>query len=427
MCDFNSVEYKRSRAAYMAQCTIYYFLMQLTADSFLAKLLGSLGIGDALIGIISSFVSLAFMVQVFSVFMVRLKISTKKLVIFCDTASFLFFMLLYLVPFIPVNREQRTILVIVSVIAAYVSNYLISPICFKWANSYVQPEKRASYSATKEMVSLFSGMAFTMVIGFVIDRYEGLGNREGGFLFIAVSIFILNFCNFICFMLIRKEDEKKRLAAMHPLSDVLRHIFGNPDFRHVILLTVLWDAARYFTIGFMGIFKTKELMLSVFAVQAVNTAANLVRLAVTKPLGKYSDRHSYAKGFQLGLYLAAGAFLVNMFTTEKTWFLVILYTVLYHCCLAGTNMNSFHITYSYVDETYITQAMAVKNSIGGLCGFLASILAGRILAAVQANGNMVFGVHVYGQQLLSGISFLIVVIAIVFTGKVIVKQPVTVR
>lgn len=103
------------------------------------------------------------MFQILSIFLIKLKISTKKLVIIFETASFSFFMLLYLAPFIPGSREQKTVMVIVSVIVAYAGNYLISSICFKWANSYVEPEKRARYSAAKEGVSLFSGMIFTTV------------------------------------------------------------------------------------------------------------------------------------------------------------------------------------------------------------------------------------------------------------------------
>lgn len=92
-------------------------------------------------------------------------------------------------------------------------------------------------------------------------------------------------------------------------------------------------------------------------------AANFVRLAVTKPLGKYSDKNSYAKGY----------------------------------------------------------------SIGGLCGFGASVLAGKLLGAVQERGNHIFGIRIYGQQLLSAISLLLVIAAVLFTRRVIEKQPVTVR
>ena len=63
---FDTKAYKRSRNAYMVQCAFEYFVALLVADAFLAKLLTALGIGDNLIGIISSFVSLAFVFQLLS-------------------------------------------------------------------------------------------------------------------------------------------------------------------------------------------------------------------------------------------------------------------------------------------------------------------------------------------------------------------------
>jgi len=424
MNDFNSKEYKRSRAAYKAQCTIYYFVTLLAADAFLAKLLSAIGIKDSLIGIISSFISVAFVIQLLSIFLVKLKVSTKKMVIVFDTVGIFFFAFLYVIPFLPISLEIKTALVIVSVIAAHAGNYLISSILFKWANSFVEPTKRGSYSATKEIISLLSGMVFTSIIGYIIDRFEGVGNINGGFLFISISMLTLNLCNFISLMMIKKEDESERMAGGEPLSVVFKNIIGNRNFRNVILLTIMWDVARYFTIGFMGTFKTKDLVISVFMIQIINMIANFCRMLISKPFGRYSDKHTYAKGFELGLYLAAGAFLINMFTTKSSWFLVILYTILYNCSMAGTNQNSFNITYSYVDSKYITQAMAIKNSIGGICGFCASIIAGRILAWIQENDNTIFGIHVYGQQILSAISFCIVFVAIIFTKNVIGKQKV---
>ena len=123
--DFNSVEYKRSRGAYIAQSTVEYFVTLLVTDAFLAKLLNHIGISDHLIGIISSFISMAFIIQLAAIFLVRIKISTKKLVIFFDTLSIFFFMFLYLIPFLPLPTEQKTILVIFGLIFAYLGKYLI--------------------------------------------------------------------------------------------------------------------------------------------------------------------------------------------------------------------------------------------------------------------------------------------------------------
>ena len=124
------------------------------------------------------------------------------------------------------------------------------------------------------------------------------------------------------------------------------------------------------------------------------------------------------------MILCAAAFAVNVCTTPQTRLLVILYSLLYNISMAGSNQNMLSITYSYVDTKYFVQASAIKNSIGGIFGFGASLLASRLLTLIQNNGNTLFGVHVYGQQVLSAISLCCVIIAILFTHFVIRKQSV---
>ncbi len=52
--------------------------------------------------------------------------------------------------------------------------------------------------------------------------------------------------------------------------------------------------------------------------------------------------------------------------------------------------------------------MAIKNCISALIGFGSSVIAGKVLTAIQINGNMIFGVHIYSQQFLSAISFALI-------------------
>lgn len=424
---FEATAYKRSRVAYIIQCTVEYFVSLLVTDAFLAKLLTHMGISDAMIGIISSFISLAFVIQLASIAILRNKVSTKKLVIIFDTLSIFFFMFLYFVPFLPIGKEFKTALVVLSVLLAYAFKYLIYSICFKWANSFVHPSKRGEYSAIKEIISLLSGMVFTVVIGNIIDRYEALGNIEGGFLFVAIAILIFNIANLICLVMIKKEEDDEEEEQSIPIKEVLENTIGNKAFKKIVMLQVLYDVARYFTVGFIGVFKTKELLMSVGLVQIVNIIANLVRCVISVPLGKYSNRTSYAKGFKLGLILSALAFLLNVFTTQSTWWIIVIYTILYNASVAGTNMNSFNITYNYVDAKYVSQAMAIKNSIGGLAGFAASLVGSRILTAIQNNGNQIFGVQIYGQQVLSLISFVIMVVAILFIKFKLEKEKIKVQ
>ncbi len=419
---YDSKEYKRSRIAYIFESTFEYFISLLVGDAFLAKLLSSTGMSDSLVGILSSVTALVFMFQVFSVFLVRLKFSTKYTIMVMDFLSVTLYALMYLTPFIKIPQSQKATILAVFVLLATLIKHTIISMIFKFGNSCVDPAKRASFSATKEMFSLVTGMVFTAIVGYVFDKFEFGGNINGGFMFIFVLIAVLNVSNLVSIGLMKKETNIERQGDSEPFGVVIKNTLGNKKFRHVIIGTSLYKMAVYFTIGFMGIYKTKQLMYSAFAIQVINIVSNIVRMLISKPFGKYSDNKSYTLGLRLGMLICAAAFFINIFTTGATRYLVIVFTILYSCSLAGTNQNGYNITYSYVDTKYITQAIAIKNCIGGLFSFGASLLGGKILSVVQQNGNMVFGINIQGQQLLSFISCVTILLGVCYINKHLIKK-----
>ena len=228
---FESKVYKQSRKMYMAQCAFEYFISILVADAFLAKLLTHIGISDAMVGIISSFITLAFLFQLLSIFLARKVCNIKKTVILIDTLSLLLFLGLYVIPFLPFSLEVKTGLVMMFVFCGYICKYLVASIAYKWANSYVEPTRRARYSAVKEMISLITGIIFTLGMGALIDHYETIGNLEGGFLMVSVVFLVLVVCNFISFMGISNQIQEKE-EKVHTLSvkEILKNTFVNRNF-----------------------------------------------------------------------------------------------------------------------------------------------------------------------------------------------------
>ena len=427
MENFESPDYKRSRRAHIVQAAVEYIVSLLVGDAFFAKLLTSIGISDALTGVISSIVTIAFSFQLLSLFAVRLKVGKKKIVLIFETISILFFMLLYTIPFLPFDKTVKTALVIIGIVLAYLFKYVVSTIYSRWANTFVDPTKRASFSATKEIVSLISGIFFTMIVAYTIDYYEAMDNINGGFLFVAIATLILNICNLVILAMIKKENPEDFAGAKEPMKTVLSKTLGNKNFRHVIILISLSQIGRYFTIGFLGVYKTKDLAMSLFLTQIIGNVACLVRVLVSKPMGRYSDKKSFAKGMKLGLWLVAASFFVCIFTTKSTWYLIIVHTVLYYCGLAGIVQNEVNILYSYVDAKYFAQALAIKNCIVGVLAFIASIAGGKILDVIQSNENTVFGISAGGQQVLSVITVVITLIAILYNTKVIEKQKIMIQ
>lgn len=421
---FSTPEYKRSRSVYMAQCTFEYLLSLLVTDAFLTKLLLHLGLDDMTIGIISSFITLAFVIQIFSLFLYKLKMNSKMMTLIFYSAGRLLFSSLYVIPFIPMKSATVKIVVMSFILVAYSCNYMVLNILYKWGNSFVEPNRRASYSATKEMLSLASGIIFTAVVGYVFDAMEAGGNIERGFIIIAVLAFVISATDIICMLLIKREDTVPAEQSRKHFKDIIANTLGNKNFRSVILFTVIYNVAVYLTNGFLGTFKVNDLMISVFIIQIFNIVGDVMRIAVSKPFGRFSDKRSFAAGMSVALVILAAGYLTLVFTTQKTWGLIALYTVLYAVAIAGLNQNSFNIAYSYVASDYITEALAIKNCIGGLCGFGASLLGSRILKYIQSNGNSILGIHIYGQQLLGGISFLLVIAALAVMVFVVGKQKV---
>lgn len=421
---FNSVEFRRSRNAYTVQCAVEHMVYLMVTDAFLAKLLKHIGLSDAIIGVISSLISFAFLVQLLAILLMRHMKNVKRTVVITDMLSMLLYMSTYLIPFLKVSGRFRTVLVFVCVLGGAVMRYLTMNMYYRWANSYVHPYKRASFSAVKEMISLGCGILLSLGVGFLVDRFEAAGNLKASFLLIALVIFTLSVVNLVTLLMIRNIDETETASQQKSFSEVAEATFKNRSFMNILLLTCIVDVGTYMTMGFLGTFKTVDLLYSVGAVQLINMAGNFSRLLLSKPFGAYSDRSSFANGYLLGLLLALAGVLCLVFTTNATRWLIIVYAVLYNIAQAGISANSYNMMYSYVPADCFVQAQAIKSSISGTLGFLASLLGSAILKKVQANGNVFLGIPMYGQQLLAFMSAVLFLAAILFMKFVVSKQKV---
>ena len=412
---------KRSRRAYAAECTFEYFIALLVANPFLTRLLTHLNLTDSTIGIIQSIISVAFLFQLASLLVVQRITNVKRVAATVHLLGQLLFLCLYLIPFLPIPESYRPTVAVACLLLGYFGNYLVTSLIFHWGNSFVDPSHRARFGATKEMISLISSTAVTLVMGWVYDRYES--DIETAFIITAIVMAVICGIDLLCLILMKnritKPTDKQEVL---PLWQVIKVLFTNRSFVYVLVATVLWQCAHFFIVGFMGTYELGELALGVGLVQIIKSSGTLARFALSRPIARYTDKRTYSKGLALGISIAAIGYFVNIFTTPRFWYFIIVYTVLNSIAYAGINNNFFSISYNFVEEKYFVQASAIRNSVGGVFGFISALIGGRILSAVQANGNTVLGIPMYGQQLLSVISLLFSLAAVLFIHFVLEKQ-----
>jgi len=423
MDKYNLPEYKRARFAYSAQCAFEHFVGLLFGGSFLVKLLNSLGMSDSAIGIISSISTFAVLFQVIEIFLTNKIKNVKRTVMIWDTMSQLSFAIVYFIPFLNIGVNLKVAMVVAVIIFGYFSRYIIFSCYYKWANSYVSPDKLATYSAVKEMISLFTGMIVSLLAAYVFSRFEDRNMILAGFLFLGVVMIIINSCSFISYCFIKNAEIKpEEKTVKYKMSDVMNNTLLNKSFRNAIILIGLIQVSLGFAGSFMGTLMQVDFGYTVLHIQIFTILGHLARMAVSLPLGRYSDKKSYAKGIRMAVYILILSFVAGIFSCDKATWLVILYLIFSNMAQAGIYANFLNITYDYVKPEFIVPAMAIKNCVGGILGFGASLVGGAFLQFVQDNGNVLFGIKAYGQQFMSTIAVIILIGAVVFGKFVVEKQ-----
>ena len=180
---------KRSRIMYIFEAALEYYVSILVAGSFLATLTKELGFSDSLTGILSSVISLGCLFQLLSL-SIRPK-RAKKLVLILSVINQILFMMLYVIPVTNLSSSLKTVLFVVFIFLAYLIYNFAHPKKINWLMSLVDDSKRGSFTANKEIVSLTSGIAFSFIMGAVIDYFREAGNIKAAFVLTAFVIFAL--------------------------------------------------------------------------------------------------------------------------------------------------------------------------------------------------------------------------------------------
>ncbi len=415
--------YKKSRVLGILEAAFEYFVAILVGGTFFAKLSSAIGLSDTLTGILSSALALASSFQIVAIFLTRKK-RVKHTILFLDVCNQLLFAALYLVPGIKLDPHIKTALFVSFMLGGSILLRIGYAPKINWYMSLVDNHRRGRYTATKELVSLISGMIFTLVMGRIIDFFEAKGDLTTAFTLNAVVILVLMLLHTLTLIFTK---EKERTAPILSPKDTLASIIKNKPLLLVIAVPMLYRIATGLSISFFGTYWNNDLGFSMTFNAVLATILSISRALFTGPFGRFADKHSFAKLLTICFVLQAVALLIHSFARpgEGSAIPVILYHILYGIAMAGINSGEINLIYDYVDEASRTSALAIKETVCGLLGFLSTLLMAIPIARIQENGNKVFGLPIYAQQLASVIGCLLVLVIVVYLNVVIKKLRIT--
>ncbi len=407
-------KYKTSRLLYIIEAALEYFIAIAVGTVYLARITADIGMSDALTGILSSFVSLGCGFQLVAIFLVN-KRPVKKWVTVGHMISQALFALLYLVPILHFTKMQKTILFVLLLLGAQILHNVINSPKINWFMSLVDDGKRGRFTANKEMVSLIGGILFSYGLGVVMDYFEGKGDMQTAFVICGVGLFVLMALHSLT--LLFSKEKVERDAPTVAVKENLRGLLKNKALFKLILVSVLWNVANYATISFTGTYQAKELAFSTTFSSLIIMVGSLLRAVVSIPLGKFADKTSFRKMLSVCFTIEAVAFGINIFTNpDNGKWLFFIYSMLYYVGMAGINSAVINLIYDYVDHNQRTSALALQQTFAGVAGFFVTLLLSPLVAVIQESD-----LSFYAQQVMSMISFVVVLVEIVYINTTIKK------
>lgn len=410
---------KRGRTMYIFEALFEYLISILVSGSFLATLTGRLGISDSTTGILSSIISLGCLFQILSV-TIRVRRS-KGFVITLSIVNQALFMFLYVIPLTGFDRSIKILLFVVCIISAYLIYNVAHPKKINWLMSLVDDNKRGSFTANKEIISLIGGIVFSFGMGAVIDGFMEAGKTRLAFAVSAMMIFVLTAVHTATLVMTVEKTFKapKRTSLWQSVTAA----FKNKSILKVTLVFIIYYIANYAATPFYGTYMINELGFNLKTVSFLSIFSSVTRISVSRLWGKYADKKSFAVMIEKCFVFLALSIVCVIFATPKTGVVMfILYYALHGIAMGGVNSALINLVFDYAPLKMRADALAISQAAAGVFGFLTTLCISPLVSFVQKNGNSIFGIGIYAQQLVSIVSLAFVVVTIIYVRKVLIKD-----
>ena len=417
---------KTNRFLYIIQAALEYFIALGVSGTYIPKIGFALGMEENTIVLLSSFASLGCGFQFLSFFFANKK-PIKPWIVALQIANQLLFAGVWFIPLFAGNKTLKIVVFMVMLLSAHVLLNSVNAPTINWYMSFVDNKKRGSFTATKEIVSLLSGMLFTIAYGAIIDK------NETNVAFLICGIVLLAITSLHTLVLVFTKEDKT--STTENKSFEWKKVFQNKSLWHMVVLTSLWKIAMHLTSSFMSVLQYNVMQMQTLTISIVTAVCSIIRAVCAKPMGKLADKKSFSQMLSVCLAIEIVAFLAiaTYFPSANGVFgtvggiefypLIIccLYYLCYYIGMAGLNSGLLNITFDYVEREHRTQSLAITNTVSGLLGFGATYVATKLQPLYAANPIVIGGTQVLFQQISSATAVLLVIVAICYNTFVVRK------
>jgi Na+/melibiose symporter-like transporter len=214
-------------------------------------------------------------------------------------------------------------------------------------------------------------------------------------------------------------EQKAHLSFKKTISELVK----NKNVLKVTVVFILYYIANYVSTPFYGTYIIGELGLSLKFATAMTMASSISRILVSRPLGRYADKNSFAKMIEKCFIFLAASQVCVIFAVPSTGRIAfVLYYLLHGIAMGGLNSALTNLIFDYVPYDKRADSIAVTQAFSGVVGFLTTLSVSPLVSFIQKSGNRIFGISMYAQQFVTIIALVFSVIAIIYIRRVLINK-----
>ena len=253
-------------------------------------------------------------------------------------------------------------------------------------------------------------------MGVVVDYFSDRNEIRTAFALSGGVIFVLMILHTVTMALAveRPVEHVERRSFRENLQDVL----NNKNVVKISMVFILYNITTYLALPFYGTYQIHELGFSLKLVSAFTMLGSIVRILVSRFWGSYADKRSFAEMVEKCLLILGVGYLCAAFAVPANGRILFAgYYICHGVAQGGINSALINLIFDYVTPDKRADSLAICQAGAGIAGFLTTLAVSPLVSAIQQNGNTLWGLPIYAQQVLSAAALILTVLTVVFVRR----------
>ena len=372
------MNYKKEYKKYLTSSVLDTANNKIASTSFIIAFAVYLGLSDLAIGIYAVLDTITNIIQIFAA-PIFSKIGQSKFVVLTNYTIYRLASVCFaFIPFISDSINVRTIYFFIFASIYAITGELGYITFVNWRMTLVKKEDRTKFAATRNIMKNTLVMAFSLVMGVLLDKFTAKGYELYGFLILFGIVFLIAFIDIaIRINTYKPQIENKQIRIKESVSRPAK----DKSFRKILVITGINRFAFGIGMMYLNVYLLRYVQINYIYYSILNIIINLSDAIFSNFWAKRAENRDWKKVLiPMGvIYMSAFGLLFVLKNQILIYMLPVVY-VLIGCANSAYEIYDHIAIYEGSKENYQTSYVTFERFIEGIVTAIIPILSYTIFA-----------------------------------------------